>query len=461
MKIFKILTLILSTICIETFAQPVKYDQCDIQIKHTQNSNGVLFSEDCKTVYVLPPSVGRLSLSGFQPTGFLSDSCKGLQTVEITQNELLNVSQITARRIRSHSEELEKIEQNLRDGLLPRGTSVADAEDRLMELIERISTLRHKQMEWTNQYREMKSHYAQSEGGRSRFLLETNYEKLIQDFRELNPEVQFAKLPLDQSFISVVDQPGDDLEMIKVQMPAVLSLQIPGLSQMPLNSELQVIDVSKADIFGDAISGELRLSHLGACPMLSAGKNTDLSNLSQYLAANSTYQYQVQVERNHSITFNLKELIHQIHKQTSKSGFFTRKTLNSLVDNRSTNSWIEFHVSSNDQRFQYSDEYIQDVKKEFISRALAQVMAIQTGNPMAHLSLIDARGKSGADVIGEELGKCFHLYCQIGASGFRILSSIFSGSEAVGQLSKRFQGRVTETVREKRMVTQIGTVTFL
>ena len=130
----------------------------------------------------------------------------------------------------------------------------------------------------------------------------------------------------------------------------------------------------------------------------------------------------------------------------------------SLVASDTVAMLIDFNHSA--KSVSSGEDAIKEVKKEFIERALAQIVAAKTGNPAALLTLIDASGKSGADTIGSELQKCPHLYCQIGGAAFRVLGSIFNSSKAVSDLTQQFSGDFRETVLEKKMVEQIGSMSF-
>lgn len=461
------------------YAIPAKYNKCtNIKIKDVPGSSGTFLSEDCSKVYVLPPRVASLTVSGFTQNANLENNCEELSHLEEIEKNDSETAAIYSRRLAKNAEMIASHEQALNSGLLPMGKSREDLENEIDLLLEKNTQIRKKLLTEDQDLIKRKLRAGADYGGWGAFLIQNNYDELVHQFREANPNLSFERMPLDQSFISIVEVRPEDFKPNGVEtyaIPAVLSLQIAGVNggALPLRSNASMLLVDQAnnqpsearniDIFGDAITGEIKFSTVGACSLKNKGvqlNKISMKDLTGEFAANVTYQYQVQVTRKHSITYNLKELVQQIQEQVKKSGFLSRKTFNKFVDTRRSDSWIEFHVESQDVRFEYTDEYVKEIKAEFLDRVLKQIVAIQTGSPTAHLGLIEVSGKNGSDVIGGELSKCPHLYCQIGAAGFKVLSALFGSESATASLIKTMDGSSSEVVTEKRMVQQNATSTF-
>lgn len=277
-------------------------------------------------------------------------------------------------------------------------------------------------------------------------------------------------MPVDMAYLSINETKPDDNEA--AVMPAVRRLTAVGVTKMPLLLDPKLIAQNKdllpqsapdgAKIFGGALSGAIDLSTTGACAVSKATGSATVFNMSDvkdYVAASSVYAYQVQVKRRHKIVFHMHEFIKIVHEQTKRGGFFSSSTVDSLTDERLHTEVFDFIAESEDGRFEYPDSYVKEAKKEFIDRALADIIALKTGSPSAVMSLIDP-GKNGAGVIGDELQKCPHLYCQIGAAGFRVLDAIFGSSTAVSSLVKSLDVDRVETVKESKMVPVYGTTAF-
>lgn len=453
-------------------AVPVKFPSCSGNVKVTDvaGGQGSVLNEDCTTLYVLPPLKGGLSVNGYVPSANLSVQCDRLRKIEEDSNNLEDVSSSTTRRLKKMAEELEQIESNLEAGLVPVGQTKESMEARIESLMDKMTKMRSDLILWQGQNDTKKLNFSKIEGGRGKFIMETTMPKLLEAYRTANRNLRVLEMPIDQAYLSINEVKNE--ESNSSAMPAVLSLRAVGISKMPMlrdpNLLLQFKDLSPtqapdgAKIFGGALSGELQVSNMGACALLKnfgSSPAFTASDVKAYIVPSATYSYQVQVNRKHKISYNFKELVKQLHEQTKRGGFFSTKTMNSFIDQRSTSTWIKFEVESNDTRFEYSDTYIREVKKEFLDRAIAQIVALQTGSPTAMLALIEP-GKNGASETGEALSKCPHLYCQIGAAGIKVLNSIFGSSTAVSQLMKSVSGEMTETVDEKRMVPVYGTYGF-
>ncbi|BBH52508.1 hypothetical protein [Fluviispira sanaruensis] len=82
------LTLLFSSLFLSNIAiagGPNVVNKCDFKgVNHPENSNGVMFDEECQNAYVLPPEVGKVTVSAVQQNlnlGFCS-------TMKIDQNSL-------------------------------------------------------------------------------------------------------------------------------------------------------------------------------------------------------------------------------------------------------------------------------------------------------------------------------------------------------------------------------------
>lgn len=453
-------------------AVPVKNPDCSKirRINEVPGSSGSYFNADCTTLYILPPRRGLLTVNGYQPSPNIGIQCERLKKIELDSTGLQDVILSYTERLKRYSEEIKEIEDNLRNGLIPIGETADSLEAKIDALVDKASAVRLKIVEMQDQDDTAKLKFSKAEGGRGTFLMESTFPELLQAYRDANPGVKVMAMPIDQTFLSINEERHEDNDASV--MPAVLRLRAIGVDQMPLMLD-PVLYLKNKDlaphtapagskIFGGALSGDIQLSNIGACAVLKTlGQRSSFkaSDLKSYIAATASYGYQIQVTRKHSIKYNFQELVRQLHEQTKKGGLFSSSTLDSFVDERSTGTWIEFKVDSNDTRYEYTDQYIREVKREFLDRALAQIVALQTGSPAALMGLIQP-GKNGASVGADELGKCPNMYCQIGAAGLRVLDSIFGSSKAVASLLKTVKGEMVETVTENKMVPAYSTYTF-
>ena len=428
-------------------ASPMKYDQCDIQVQEPANSAGYYLSQDCKQLYVLPPKFGRMQISGYRPTGDLEYRCRAIKSMGSEYADFHLITEVYTGEAARNAEKIAEYKEALETGLFPVGMDRKKILANIKELVKVSGEMRKEVVEFNK------------------------YNELVNDFQKKNPDLNVRRLQPDINMLSIVDKSANS-EVQKTEMSAILDLTIPGqplpMSQSVANLlsdepvELTQVDLQK-DIFGAALSGRVRLSDIGACATNEAGISSsdfDIEELKDYAQANAFFQYQVQVKRNYHVTYNLSELYRRIHEQSKSGGFFSRKTLNKLITEEKQDSWITFHSESEDARFEYTPEDIKEIKKEFLDRALKQVVAFKTGKPEAALALIDPSGKNGAQAIGDELQKCPHLYCQIGAAGFKVLDAIFGSEKATAELVKTFNSKQSETETSIRSVQQFGSMSF-
>lgn len=453
-------------------AVPVKYSQCTHKIKEVKGNAGYYFDENCTRVYVLPPRQGTMTVDGYNQT-VVPSVCKAYHDTEEMHANFTSYLNSQSKLIKKYGEKIEELEEYIEDGLYPVGKTEEDLLLEIHELTKKMFEIREDIEKLDKDYVEDVQFYAQREGGIGTFAVENNYSDLIEEFRKANTKLNlsFERMPMEQSYLSVLNRVADG-ESNKVEMSAILGLAVHGIPQMPvlsgtgeliLNQLPEGSSMKEMDIFGEALAGEIQLSAVGACRVKDAVGADDrftFRDVAEYLSGSVTYQYQVQVERRHSITFKMRELIRKVHEQTKKGGFFSRKTINKMLDDRETDSWLVFHHSSQDLKFEYTEEYIREIKAEFLDRALRQVIAAKGDGLISELALIDPSGKNGADVIGDGLSKCPHLYCQIGSAGFKVLSAIFGSQSATSELIQKFDADISEVVVGRKMVALSGTTAF-
>ncbi len=454
-------------------ATPTKYSKCSVQLVEPENSSGYFFSEDCATAYILPPQKNHILINGYSPT-VSSKTCEAIDALEESHSLNAIVEKDHAKTVQAQSQKIADLEDLIASGDIPEGTTEEELMEELVSLQKKIEESLTLLFSSYERYIKRKGDYSLMEGGIGGFSLVSDYSNLVNEFAELNKEtgVYFIKIPLKTNYVSVIEKNFDKEENL-VEMKAIKRLRLASGELLPLMNDVGAIIESgngyKAEqgiqksIFSEGISGEIEFSALGSCSMnreLGSMSNFDLENLSAIARATAFYEYEVEMKRRYSVSYNFKEFVHILRESSKKGGFFSRKTLNKLIDNRKTSSWITFHSESNDSSFEYSDEDIKTIKAEFMDRALRQIIDVRSDGKASALALIDVTGKNGATAIADELQECPHMYCQIGAAGFRVLDSIFGSSKATSELLKTIDGEAYETVEERKMVKLVGSSTF-
>lgn len=453
-------------------AIPVKFPECAKRVSYNEVSGGrgAVFNEDCTVLYVLPPPVGALRISGYKASSELSYRCQRLSIIDRETTDLEKISANETVRLKKLSDKRLEMLENLDAGLVPVGETPESMQAKIDQMMDQMDKIRDRIVKYQKQNNDKKLDFAKEPAARGRFTLMNPMAEILAAYKKANPKLRVVPMPIDQAFLSVNEVKPEDSSL--AAMPWILSLRAVGVGSLPMLRDpallLQFKDLNPgaaadgSKIFGGALNGEIVVGNLGACAVsnrLGTRDSFTASDVASDVVASVAYTYQVQVKRRHKLSYDFKELVRVLHEQTKRGGFFSTETLNRMIDDRSTESWIDFDVSSDDTRFEYTDAYIREVKKEFIDRALAQIVAVKTGSPAAMLALIEP-GKNGAGTIGEELGKCPNLYCQIGAAGMNVLNSIFGSSKQSAELIKAVSGRMVETVNEKKMVPVPDTYVF-
>lgn len=462
---------VLALLTIPTFANvdvPQKNSNCPSLIEPPQ-SGGYYMSQDCTTAYVLPPRTGILSLVSYS-SSVSSKTCEALETIE--NRNLLNQEyrEIIATEIKAKAKAYSDLSAKITSGNIPSGTTEDEMKEKLENLLKEVRTLKTELNDDIINYVEEKSPYAVMEGGRGTFHLVSGFSELMNDFIKLNEgkNINFRRMPIKKNMISVVDAvfKGDESKMEMRAIKRLLMAEV----ELPVGNTAEAIanpDVARDvrgvqnSIFGDAISGAIETSVIGDCAIQRArAENSEADPLRSDITATGKYEYEVQVNRNYKVTYNFKELV-RIFRQTSRrGGFFSRRTMSTLIDERSSSTWIEFHTANNDTEFNYTEEEKKEIKKDFLDRALRQIVDLRSDGKASALALLDPSGKNGAQAAGDALGKCPHLYCQIGSAGFKVLDAIFGSESASSELIKRITGESIEISDEDTMVTLTGTSAF-
>jgi hypothetical protein len=441
----------------------VKFNACAQAhpIQNVEGSSGAFYNADCSTIYVLPPQNGRLTISAFQPGADLDLRCGRVRTVEDDEYNMDKIADSMSRQLLKLETQIEVLQKDLEQGLTPVGLTEEQTNQKIDDLTDRMVKERGQLDALMKQKSDERLTLSAEEGGRGTFVLTGAYTDLLKAYQKANPGVAVERLPLDESFLSFNKQTPAD----RAALGAVIRLDVQGVNSMPLLPDPTLLMSGKDTmpfkapdsslIFGDALSGDITLSLAGACAL----REGSGGGLQSFISAGATYAYQVQVRRDYKASLDLSELIRQIHQQTKKGGFFSSKTLDSFLDSRRSTEWVTFEDQSEDGRLQYTDEQIVELKKEFLDRALAEIVDLKTGSSNAIVALITP-GKNGADQAGDALSKCANAYCQIGAAGLHVLSAIFGSDTAVSDLTKQMDARHEESMTSLRMVTQYGTYSF-
>lgn len=472
MKHLNIIIILVALLPVSAFAVPVKFSKCEtkVSLKEPKNGAGVFFNESCDIAYVLPPQSGGLEIVGLKPTGNLEQVCKQYNDIEESISSMVSSLKLYTKRIESYSQQAQAHQDNLDEGFVPEGMSIADVEAKIDELLDKTDEYQQKYTNSIEGLKDLKSYYARTEGAVGKFLIESNYVDLVNEYQKKNPSLQFVRMPMEQSYIMINEKAAKDGDPLNLPMEAVISLTSPMADYIPLLKNIRDpkegdVSAPKAPggIFSDGLSGEIALSAIGVCPMMKSSGLPDSINMNEletYISANVVYQYHVQIRRKHSITYNLAQLAKRIESSSKKGGFFSSKSVHSLTEKTESKNWITFDIYSDDPSYNYTEDYKKEIKEQFLNSVLQEVAYVSFDSPGAYPSVVLPTGASGAQVVGEGLGKCPHLYCQVGMYAMKFLDATFGKKSAISEYIRTRDVWKQETLDEKQMVPYVGSYTF-
>ncbi|MGI0116195.1 hypothetical protein [Zooshikella sp. RANM57] len=229
--------------------------------------------------------------------------------------------------------------------------------------------------------------YAGLEGMTASLAYYMPWMKLVDDYQQLNPGVNFVQMPIKNASFHVHTF-NAELGDIAARLPAALSVRAAGITSGVLEkpsgdgTEPQRLKdpSNKKVMFGTSFSGQVRLSLVGACPLLDIQGNVKpdvTEQLHAYMAPNAFLEYEVKVRRGYTANYNLYRMYEKIVKSKSKRGLFKSKKKTKITENKDGNEGFAITFDGDSGEFSYSDEeqnkITQDVLNTLLNRVLQQV----------------------------------------------------------------------------------------
>lgn len=305
-------------------------------------------------------------------------------------------------------------------------------------------------------------------GGQLSVGLYSRQNKLVQEFKQLNPirNLEFRPIPLQKALIHF-DKVTNG---VKDNYPIQLRSNINGLTVVDSNEGTKVEDiVSEAAPagnigFGEGAGGNIIINKYAACSIL---KNAQASSQVELLRdiANSfkptvTFLYDVQVERKVDVKYKETHLYQLIKSSQKKSRLFKSSTATSITEKSEAEKWIDVQIDSEDQRLAFEDreKLAMDIREEFLDAALKKVAVGYLTTAQAELI---EPGPDGATKSAKELREnCPHLYCQFAAIALNIGSALFGGSSATSNMKQTVLASESQHLSDKATVREFGQQTL-
>jgi hypothetical protein len=344
-----------------------------------------------------------------------SQYCQNLRE-EIKELRVEKIETIKSRKVlaASHTKDLREYEK--------KKALVNSIQEDLQEREESWDKLRARLVSIRSNFHNMYSSFAQMEGARAGISFNSNWDNNINTLRELNPGFDFKKISTQNAVITT-----NIAELNSIPSGgAILGYQIGGTY-----SEGKLI----LPAYPENMSGNVRLSLLGTCPVLHP-EAFDISfpNSSDQMKYGMTvaYEYPTAFLTEASVKYNMHKMYQKIVSSGSKGGFFKSKSWTSTEERTFFQDSFSVKWIEQDSGNSLSDEQKDNLEREMRNNVLGRLAAI--GLPAyANAGLLVAPPtvpKTGATVISESLYRTCpgNYYCVGAAITMDVLQSIFGSS---------------------------------
>ena len=450
---------------------PTKSPRCQGQskIRSVKQGAGVVFNEDCTTAYVLPPAKGEIELS--QPTK--PPAAHLCYSLNVAAEDIRTIRDELSRNLKRISR-LKKGGSGLgRRGGLGSGREPSEQAKKEIADLERQNIELRKQIEhFVGEQQRLTADMLDKDGSHIAVNYSWNYHDLIDRYQSRNRNVRFERLPIANATLSF----HRTLTADTAQYPTLLFLDIAGVSDLnfvpadytPAGGRVDAQFVANTsqhhNIFGESVGGKIILSLPASCALYDHSRDrmkprVSARELRGLFSATVSYEYYLQAFRSYTAEFHLSNFIRQVQKQTTKNGFLSSKTINSLIRETNSKDWFKLTLLSDHHELSF-DDIRQEVKADLIDRVLSQVAYAQTGEPTKAPDILQPP-TSGANQIAGNLGaQCSHKYCKAAGVFLKSISSAFGGNSAVSNFIRSNDFWAEDTVDERKMFRYSGTSSF-
>lgn len=278
-------------------------------------------------------------------------------------------------------------------------------------------------MKLRNDFQGMYKNYGELEGAYAAVQFSSNWDQNIEDLRATNPGFDFKKIPTENAVIT-----SNILDLKNVpSSAAILGYMIGGEYQdghMKLPS------------YPENLSGNVRLSLLGACPVLHPDYfdiNLPTGTDKMRYGLTVAYEFPSAFTTRVKINYNMYKLYKKVVSSGSRGGFFSRKSWTSVEERTFFKDGFSVDWLEQDASNRLTEVEKADMEREMRNSIFARLAAI--GLPAAANAgqlVLPPVSPSGAIVLSNGLKKHCpgNKYCVIGSVALDVLDSIFGSSKA-------------------------------
>lgn len=373
------------------------------------SSGGYFMSNDCKTVYVLPPARGVTTVVGR------------------TAGDLQRCDEIS-----QFNRALRKVNNQINKAL--------DAGDD-----KTVKNLFEQRKNILDQYKDLSN----TQGAAIELNFSNGIANNLNAFKELNQnaELTFVPVSVKEAKLDWNKTAQTDPEM-----------------KIAFNQSLPISDMNQIGM--GSFNARLDLSLIGACPLVDEfdhelPKNIKVKDIAGIVTPNVVYKYEVGATYKYRAEYNLSTLAKKIRDVSTKGGLFKTSSSSTLTETSESNDWFKFTMECD-------NESICDKAKESTALAIKQRLLKEVFDNIALTTIgtamnpVDAPtpGNSGASTASNALKKCANVYCQAAAVVLDVGNDIFGGTSKTDSFIKTNNHTVVEEVTENKPVSFIGVMGF-
>ena len=322
---------------------------------------------------------------------------------------------------------------------------VAAYQQELIDQEDSWSKLSSRLMKIRGDFHAMYGSFAQMEGARAGILFESNWDQNIDDLRAANPQFDFKKISTQN---------------------AVITTNIADLSNIPTGGAILGYDIAgkydagalKLPAYPDTMSGNVRLSLLGACPMLHP-QDFDITVPTNVEGMNYgmtvSYEYPTAFLLEATAEYNMYKMYQKIVKSKTKGGFFSSKKTTSIEERNFFRDEFKVTWEEQDQANSMTDEQKADVERDMRNNIFGRLAAI--GLPAvanAGQLVLPQPDKTGAVVLSDSLKKTCpgNAYCVGAAIALDVLQAVFGSSTATTNYTNIQDAQLKERFSSKKVI---------
>lgn len=306
---------------------------------------------------------------------------------------------------------------------------------------------------------------AKLEGGYAGIDFDSMWDANVKALSKAYPSYEFRPIQTKNTriFANVVG-PSKNYDYYE-SLPALLDYSIAGQAYLPAG---EIPDLGSDHALPSKISGALRLSILGACPLEKKDFFKDV-NLAQKTSTvpfsiSASFSYPLLYSYKLKVKYNLYKVYEIIKRSGTKGGLFSSKSYRELIEKTNMDDALTFDWDDQAQAYTKDEklEIQREIKKSFVDKTLAAMAEPVKGKGAGEALAIGPAPEAGAIVIADGLTKVcgFHIYCHAGSWILRGVYGVFGRSEIEDRFKQSHDIELTEEWSSKDVKYVPATVVF-